>query len=92
MSTLILLAIIIVLIFVLIRYNHVFCNCPECVKPPEHMITSNSFARLTRGYNGVPQGGSYHDAMMQLNEAETMNLSNVETDTRSMAGAREPNS
>jgi len=58
----------------------------------EHMIASNNIMRLSRGYNGMNTGGSYADAMNTLHEAEVMSLSSVETDNRSMNGAREPNS
>lgn len=45
----------------------------------ENMITSNNIARMSRGYNVMNTGGSYDDAMNQLNSAEKMTLASVET-------------
>lgn len=63
---------------------------PVVVPPAERMISANTFARFSRGYNGQTGGnaGTYSDAMRQLNEAETMSLASVDTDTRSMGDTR----
>jgi hypothetical protein len=35
---------------------------------------------MARGYNVMPSGGSYTDAMLALHDAETMHLADVQTD------------
>jgi hypothetical protein len=90
-----LLAIIVILVIMWVYFGMTskICNCPSCAtvaspaaeylingKSSERFSTAQLLSGMAYGYNQPNVAGSYAGAMNDLNELETMNLANVQTD------------